>query len=133
MEVMEMSDMALKTGMKKSKDRLVREFLAEFGVLILGGLMISLLYANNLLLTAWEILLGAFGLSIWRKDEDLAFFAVGAVFGPLGEMICIRFGVWAYANPTALGIPLWLPFAWGFASLLIRRTSGTMTALLSAE
>jgi hypothetical protein len=34
-------------------------------------------------------------------------------------MIAIYFGAWNYSHPDFLGIPYWLPFVWGNASLYI--------------
>jgi len=40
-------------------------------------------------------------------------------------------GAWRYAGPTALGIPLWLPFAWGLAAVLIRGIAATVEKMAS--
>ncbi|UCD03010.1 MAG: DUF2878 family protein [Candidatus Aenigmatarchaeota archaeon] len=56
----------------------------------------------------------------YRKG-DVYYIIIAAILGPIGEIICVYFGVWSYANPTFLGIPIWLPLAWGLAVLAIKR------------
>jgi hypothetical protein len=42
------------------------------------------------------------------------------ILGPLAEYLAMHFtSQWSYANPFVFGIPLFLPFLWGNASLLI--------------
>ena len=65
----------------------------------------------------------------WHTKHDAYFFVTGAIIGPLGEIICISSGVWSYVNPSFLGIPLWLPFAWGFATMLIKRIAETLVRI----
>ncbi len=59
--------------------------------------------------------------------QDLIFFLTGAVVGPVAEIVCVHFGAWQYVTPSFLGIPVWLPVAWGFATTLIGRFAGTLT------
>jgi hypothetical protein len=56
----------------------------------------------------------------YRKD-DIYHTISGMILGSIAEIICVYFGVWRYANPTFLGIPLWLPLAWGVGVLSIKR------------
>lgn len=95
-------------------------------VLFLSCLVISSIfivvtfYTNNLTTTA--LLLMIFVLS-WKflDEKDKYVFVVGAIIGPVIEIIAIYFGVWRYANPTLLGIPMWLPVLYGIASIFIER------------
>jgi hypothetical protein len=48
------------------------------------------------------------------------------VLGPFAEIISIHFGVWQYANPTLLGIPVWLPLGWGFGIVFMKRVAETI-------
>lgn len=56
-----------------------------------------------------------------RKSAALLF-VVTAVFGSISEIFLIHIGVWHYALPQLYGIPVWLPLAWGNASLFIKET-----------
>lgn len=43
---------------------------------------------------------------------------VGGAFPTLCEMLAVYKGVWAYSNPSVMGVPYWLPLAWGLASFI---------------
>lgn len=90
---------------------------------IISILLIVAFYQNNILLTLLLLAEWVFGLKFWHKKHDAYFFVIGAITGPLGEIVAIIFGVWQYANPTFLGIPMWLPFAWGLAVVMIKRVA----------
>lgn len=107
------------------KPTIKNELLLEILLFWSGMLTIGMLYNNNLILTLFLIAYWTIGIKYWYKLHDIYLFITGAVVGPLGEIICISFGAWQYANPTLLGIPLWLPFAWGFATVLIKRIAET--------
>ena len=78
---------------------------------------------NNLLLIFLLFIMWLIGIKFWYKDYDIYFLLSGALIGTVGEIICIYFGVWKYANPTFLGIPIWLPLAWGLTTILIKRVA----------
>lgn len=92
--------------------------------------LLVFLWERNLLATLAIVALTALRGWCWRAKGDLAVYLVGAVLGPATEIIATRLGVWAYAHPTFLNIPLWLPFAWGFAAVLFVRIA---RGLLPAE
>nr|AQS34583.1 hypothetical protein [uncultured archaeon] len=100
-----------------------KERIFDFILYILGiTLIINFYHSNTLLLVIISIFWLA-GLIIWRNYNDFIFFLVGAVIGTIAEIICINEGVWQYSNPSFIGIPIWLPFAWGLATILIKRTA----------
>jgi hypothetical protein len=66
-------------------------------------------------------------LALWHERHDVSFFLILAVFGTLAEMAFTHSGVWQYANPTLLGIPLWFPLAFGTAGLTGQRLARTAT------
>ncbi len=85
-------------------------------VLLWAGLFaIKALYLHNLLL--FLLLLVLVGLTLWsRKSLFKLFFALFAmILGVLGESLCTRAGLWVYANPSYLRLPIWLPLAWALA------------------
>jgi len=89
--------------------------------IFVGLTLISFLYKYNFILT---LVLAAISILVFLfnyKENDNLWFLFGLLFGALGEMYCISFGVWSYTNSSILGIPLWLPFAWGLSILVIRR------------
>ncbi len=76
------------------------------------------LLAGILLMLSFLVLL----LSHDRR-RDAVPFVIGAVLGPAMEAVVIRSGAWQYTSPTALGIPLWLPFLWGLTAMFIMKIS----------
>ncbi len=105
--------------------RVRRELLLEVLLFCFGMLFISLFYLDNILLTLLLIMGWSVGIKFWHRKDDFYFFLSGAVVGPIGEIVCIHFGAWKYTNPSFLGIPIWLPFAWGLAMMLIKRVAET--------
>lgn len=71
-----------------------------------------------------------FALFVWHKKIDFITFVMTAAIGTIVEIISINTGVWAYLNPTILGIPIWIPLAWGYAGVFIRRISVTIGNLI---
>ena len=101
--------------------KIEKELIYEI-ILFCGGILaISLYYENNLLLTALLAIAWMIGIKTWHKKHDIYFLLAGATIGPVGEIVCIHFGAWQYANPSFLGIPMWLPFVWGLAVVLVKR------------
>ena len=98
-----------------------RGLLRDVAILSLVVFLVLLVWRNNTLVTL--ILLAAYGTRyfFWPDKEDHIFFAAGAVIGSTTEILATRAGIWAYTLPTLLNIPVWLPFAWGFAVVMIVR------------
>ncbi|MBS3051354.1 MAG: DUF2878 family protein [Candidatus Aenigmarchaeota archaeon] len=100
-----------------------REIFYETIFYLVGIGSTILFYKNNILLTGILFISWMFAIKIWHGKKDVQVYIVSAVFGPVGEMAAIYFGVWSYSNPTVLGIPMWLPFLWGMAGMLLYRIS----------
>jgi hypothetical protein len=83
--------------------------------------LVVLCWTNNILVTA--ILVAAYWIRyyFWPNKEDHVLYVGGAILGPVAEIIATKVGIWHYTLPTFFNIPLWLPFAWGFAAVLIIR------------
>jgi len=110
---------------KKIEKELIFEIL-----LFCGGIAsISLFFNNNLLLGFILIIAWGIGIKFWHKNHDILFFIIGAIIGPIGEIVCVHFGVWQYTNPSFLGIPVWLPLAWGLAVVLVKRIAETFVKI----
>ncbi len=102
-------------------DKVVKELIAWVALLGAFIALVSLFHENNILIAVSLIILWLVVMKFLYKKHDIYFFVTGAAVGTIAETISIYSGVWEYANPTYLGIPLWLPIAWGFAAVLIRR------------
>ncbi|HTE22641.1 MAG TPA: hypothetical protein VK674_06395 [Candidatus Limnocylindria bacterium] len=57
----------------------------------------------------------------WRL---IKVYLITALLGCAAEVICIQAGAWQYGSPQFLGIPIWLPFVWGNASVLFFELAG---------
>lgn len=70
------------------------------------------------------MLIGISGMLLFflRKKKFYVIYLFTAIWGPLTEAVAIGRGVWHYTTQDFLGIPLWLPFLWGMASLVIAYT-----------
>lgn len=112
-----------------SRKRICKDLAFEIILFCAGIASISLFFQDNLLLTAILIVAWAVGIKFWHKKNDVVFFIVGAVVGPMGEVVAIYYGAWHYTNPSFIGIPIWLPFAWGLATMLTKRIADTITGI----
>ena len=90
---------------------------------------IVLLWRDNLLLFTVVLAECLLMLGLWHDRYDLCFFLVIAVLGSLAEVVFVHFGVWHYANPTLLGVPLWFPLSFGTSALIGERLIRTISAV----
>ena len=97
------------------------ELFFDIMLFVVGLVFISFFYMNNILLTVLLLLLLVFGLKFWYKKHDIYFFVFGAIIGLIAEVVAVHFGAWQYTNPSILRVPIWLPIAWGFVVVLIKR------------
>ena len=109
--------------------KIEKELIYEIALFLLTVASISFLYMEIPLLVGFLLVSLLVGGKIWYNRNDIYYFVSGALIGPAAEIICIRFGVWSYANPTFLGIPIWLPIAWGAATVLIMRFAVTLVKM----
>ena len=85
-------------------------------------------WSRPVFLMAAYVSLSVVMLLRWHEIDDLTFYAVPFILGPVGEVVGIYYGAWQYAKPLAL-IPVWLPFAWGCAGLYMKKTSEALVTL----
>jgi hypothetical protein len=114
--VLFIEDIATMMKIEKRKDLAI----ACVSIVVMVMLM-ALFWNNNLLLTIIATIYATFLLLIWHEAEDLMCFFFVLVIGTASEIIAVNFNVYTYNNPTFLGIPIWLPLAWGTAALCLRR------------
>ncbi|RLI89252.1 MAG: hypothetical protein DRO62_01960 [Candidatus Altiarchaeales archaeon] len=95
--------------------------LYETIVVISCVFLIAFLWSDNALLFVISLLVCSIALYIWHREKnELLLFIMGAIFGPVVEVICIYSGAWSYSNPSFLGIPPWLPIVWGYAIVYLK-------------
>jgi uncharacterized membrane protein YoaT (DUF817 family) len=105
------------------------QFAQEIAAFALLQGSIVLLYQHNLLLLLVLCTEAVAVLRWWHQAHDLASFVVIAVMGSLAEVIFVHVGVWSYANPTFLGLPLWFSVSFGLAGLIGQRLVRTLLGL----
>lgn len=118
--------------MRLSK-QLWAEILTQSTTFCLLVVSIVLLWRDNTILLTVVAAECLVALAFWHERHDVSFFLILAVFGTLAEMAFTHSGVWRYANPTLLGIPLWFPLAFGTAGLAGQRLARTAAAAWGAE
>jgi hypothetical protein len=87
--------------------------------------LVSCLWKQPALLTGCYVVISIMLLVRWHAASDIIFYVVAFVLGPLGELFATLFGAWRYARPYYL-IPIWLPFLWGIAILVVKNLSETL-------
>ncbi|MBI3098061.1 MAG: hypothetical protein HYY93_07450 [Planctomycetes bacterium] len=104
----------------------VMRFTALRGAVLLlfgGYFLISMQLVMPAIGTAYAIVL-VLTVTLWRDEADLLMFLVSGTLGTLGEFISVQRDLWTYGQMAViqeLGMPVSLPFAWGFSGVLIRR------------
>ena len=105
------------------------EIATEAAAFSLLTASIVLLWRDNLPLLAVLLVEAAATLWLWHDRTDVSSFAVLGATGLCAEIVFVHFGVWRYANPTLLGVPLWFPVAFGTAGLIGQRLARTVAEL----
>jgi hypothetical protein len=105
------------------------ELAIEMAAFVVMVACVALLWTHNLVLFVLMAVECGLALGRWHDRLDICFLLVIAVLGSLAEAVFVRFGVWEYANPTLLGVPIWFPVAFGTTGLIGGRLARTMTAM----
>jgi hypothetical protein len=92
---------------------------------------LAFLYTTPYLLAGILLGLTIVTLFVDRGPNDIYFPVFGFVFGPMAEILSVSQGGWTYTHPDIFGIPIWLPFGWGLAVLLVKRLAEAVAALRS--
>ncbi|MDR2017795.1 MAG: hypothetical protein LBQ00_02800 [Syntrophobacterales bacterium] len=98
-----------------------RSFVRDLIIFWLVVFLVVLTWRHNMAVMA--ILVAAYltRFYFWPDKEDHIFYLAGAIVGPAAEIVATHAGIWSYTLPSFLNIPVWLPFAWGFATVIIIR------------
>jgi len=105
------------------------ELVIEMVAFVVLVICVALLWTHNLLLFALMVVECGFALARWHDRLDICFFLVIAVLGTLAEAVFVQFGVWEYANPTVVGVPIWFPLAFGTTGLIGGRLARTIRGI----
>ena len=99
-----------------------KELLIAFGIYILCVALARFLWHYPILLALCYLIVSIFVLYRWQTRSNLALYFIAFVLGPAAEAIEVHGRAWEYSKPFYL-IPIWLPFLWGIAALLMKRLS----------
>ncbi len=92
---------------------------------------IALCHRHAVLLAALLVATAMIAVAVSGFSRHLfALYGIGGVLGPTAEVLAVSAGAWRYAAPDFLGIPLWLPFAWGLVSILSAAIAATVVELM---
>jgi hypothetical protein len=108
-------------------------FAAPMAFLFLGLAAICFNYQSNLLTLASLVLLVAATLLLRPSRFQNLLFFVAVPFGTLGEWLCSSNHLWIYANPTVIGLPVWLPLAWPLLIVNFTRISEYLDGILVSK
>jgi hypothetical protein len=110
-----------------SAERLLRLVVRGrvFGITAL--ISVCCFWQSPILLTAILLFLSCAVLIGKRNQQDLIIFLTCGTLGALAEIFAVAFGAWSYSVPQFLGIPYWLPLAWGISSVFIRNIERRLT------
>ncbi|RJQ13775.1 hypothetical protein C4553_02730 [Candidatus Parcubacteria bacterium] len=104
------------------KDNLYFQIFKQLIPVFFGLLFGSFLWQNNLLLTLVFVGIIAAMLLIEHYPGDIIALLLGIIMGFIIEIIGTSVvGYQSFTNPDFLGIPMWLPFAWGYALMVMKR------------
>ena len=109
-----------------------RLFAVQLGIYAWCVALVSSLWDRPLILLLAIIVTGALMLYRWHSPDDLRFFFLGLILGPLAELPAVHFGAWSYSEPLYL-VPIWLPFLWGAVALVLRKSSEALGTPASAS
>ncbi|MFH1789383.1 MAG: hypothetical protein ABH834_08385 [Candidatus Altiarchaeota archaeon] len=111
--------------------RVFADLSKELSIILVGVFLMTQTWGNTTLLTAILALLLALSFHLLRlKKVYLIHFTVGAIIGSSVEIILIQHGAWAYTKPSFLGIPMWLPVAWGFVCVMLVKIAETLRKVI---
>ena len=105
------------------------ELAVEVGAFAVLVTCVALRWEYNLLLLVLMTVECGIALALWHTRLDICYFLVIAVLGSLAEAVFVFFGVWEYANPTILGVPIWFSLAFGTTGLIGGRLARTMASM----
>lgn len=103
------------------KDAIVKIFLETVPILI-GVVLTYFFWKNNFLLTVLFAALLAATLKIKYYPGDLFALLYGSAIGFALEVFQTSVAKFhSFSNPDFLGIPVWMPFVWGYGFMLMKR------------
>ena len=107
--------------MRQHTQKILQDLFYELLLFLITVFIVALSWKNNILCLVLLLVLWAIQVFFWPKKNDLSYFLIAFILGPIAEIIAIKFGAWQYSNTNFLGIPIWLPVLWGCLAVLFNR------------
>ena len=103
------------------KNKTTQIFLNAMPVILMIALIPVI--KNDYLLTGIDVLIIAVSFSIKYQPKDYLFFSFGFIIMIASEYLFISTGVETFVRNTLFCLmPLWLPFLWAYAFVVIKRS-----------
>ena len=91
----------------------IRKIIFSLGFFIAGIIVISALWKQVFVLSIVLVALALLKRRFLPIKQELLWFIIIGLIGSVGENIIIFSGVWSYAEPQIINVPIWLALAWG--------------------
>lgn len=95
------------------KEEIVNKIL-DVELIIIEALVILALFREEILLLMILAMIFVVLFIYYFDKRNRLLFLLSFLIGPFCELLAVMGGAWHY-NDTLFRLPLWLPFAWGFA------------------
>lgn len=82
------------------------------------------LWREPVLLASLYLMVSILVLVVWKEASVRVMYLAAAMLGPAAEYLAVWAGAWSYAE-APLGLPIWLPFAWGLTGSVFLKISRT--------
>lgn len=89
----------------------------------------GLLWPHHWILTAVYAGVSIYLLATRWSSGTVAYYCVAFVLGPTAEYYAVLQGAWTYTSGP-FTLPVWLPFGWGIAGVIVRSVGDSVTVLL---
>jgi len=108
--------------MKKRKPNYLYKIFLETIPLIIGVILTAILWKHNVLLSVLFIIIIIVVLEVKYQPGDFQTLLYGLVAGFIIEVTGnYIIGYQQFTNPNFLGIPIWLPVAWAYGFMVMKR------------
>ncbi len=100
---------------------------ALLGLIIIAAL---LFWQTTFMLVLIYLLILTAAVIVFHTSADRFFIIIAIITGTVLEIVATRAGVWTHANDVLLGMPAWLPIAYGLFALIVRRAAVLLNLFL---
>jgi uncharacterized membrane protein YoaT (DUF817 family) len=109
-----------------------KELIFELSIYAVSLILVASIWNRPVILTVCYGVISSVVLFKWHTNRDISIYLVAFILGSIAESVAVYFGAWEYSEPFYL-IPLWLPFVWGIAALLIKNISETLLKIRNEQ